>query len=143
MTEPLPHHDDSKILTAGDVHNCIKLCWDTRHHVQTTLSEYCLKKGGAHASGSHVELMTDVVEICQVAADFMTRSSPMHTATCSAAAVICDACAESCEAFTKDREMLHCAEILRACAQACRTTGQEVLPPANKATESFNDTISA
>ncbi len=117
--------DTAQNDAANALQNCLKICWDTRHHCQQTLAQHCLPKGGAHAADAHVEAMIDCIEICQVAADFLTRKSPMHTSVCAAAANICDAAADSCETFVDDKEMLHCAEICRACAKACRTTGQE------------------
>lgn len=130
-------HDDHSLQ------NCIKICWDTRHHIQKTLAQHCLPMGGAHAEDAHVEIMIDCIQICQVAADFMTRGSAMHTAVCSACAIICDACADSCEAFVDDKEMLHCAEMCRACAKACRTTGQEDIAPPPEAATVENNPIMA
>lgn len=127
-------HQPAQDFNAVDLHNCIKLCWDTRHQCQTTLTKHCLPMGGTHVADAHVNAMIDCISICQVAADFMTRGSPLHTSVCAACALICDACAESCEIFSDDKEMLHCAEMCRACAKACRTTGQEtaVVPPAGQ-----------
>jgi len=98
---------------------CIKLCWACRHDCQKTLFRHCLEEGGAHAAPDHVKLMTDCMEICQTAADFMTRESSMHTATCRACAEICEACARSCERIG-DSHMNACAEICRQCAASCR-----------------------
>lgn len=117
------------VTTQPSFENCIKLCWTARDTCQTTMSQHCLPKGGEHAAGRHIEMMIDCIQICQVAADYMTRSSPMHAAITSACAVICDTTADSCETFTVDKEMLHCAEVCRACAHACRTTGQDTTPP--------------
>ncbi len=134
------------VATEDRLQPCIKTCRDTREHVQKVLNEYCLQKGGDHADSLHVAMMMDCIEICQTAADFMTRNSPMHTAVCAAAAVICDACADSCASFETDREMLHCADMCRACAQSCRTMGQETFTgeaTVTSAATAFNDPMMA
>jgi hypothetical protein len=98
---------------------CIELCWASRHECQKTLFTHCLEKGGEHLEAEHVKLMADCIQICQTAADFMVRRSPMHVAVCEACADICEACADSCEAVG-GAEMLHCAETCRESAAACR-----------------------
>lgn len=98
---------------------CIALCWECRTECQKTLFDHCLKMGGRHAEAGHVRIMTDCIEMCQTAADFMTRHSTLHTATCAACAEVCEACAKSCEAVGGDR-MTACAEICRRCAESCR-----------------------
>jgi hypothetical protein len=121
--------------------SCIQLCWNARHLCQKTLIGHCLPMGGEHVAPAHVELMLSAIEICQTAADFMTRSSPLHTSICAACANVCEACADSSEAILcADNqpcpEMQRCADALRAAANACRTTGQQgIIPlPANEAT---------
>jgi len=104
---------------------CIRLCWAARTACQRTLAEHCLPLGGKHVAPAHVITMQDCIELTQVAADFMTRSSPLHTAVCSAAAIVADACADSCEALqphdaSPDGELQRCADACRACAIACR-----------------------
>ena len=104
------------------IHACITLCWACRHECQTTLFNHCLKVGGEHAEAAHVKIMIDCMEICQSAADFMTRGSEFHAATCIACADVCEACAYSCEQIGGE-EMIQCAEICRQCAQHCRAMG--------------------
>ena len=98
---------------------CIDLCWECRATCQSTLYGHCLQMGGAHAAPDHVRLMTDCIEMCQTCADFMSRQSVMHTATCLACADVCDACAISCEQVG-DEMMLACADLCQRCGQACR-----------------------
>jgi hypothetical protein len=110
--------------------SCIQICWQARHACQKTLFEHCLVKGGDHVAPTHVQLMTDCMEICQTAADFMTRGSPLHTSVCAAAANVLEACADSCEAITCNGsqtcpEMQRTADICRIAANSCRTAGQE------------------
>ncbi|MCF8496253.1 MAG: four-helix bundle copper-binding protein [Alphaproteobacteria bacterium] len=106
-------HDQTKIQ------ECIQLAWQCRAMCQDTLFNYCLEKGGRHVAKAHVKVMTDCIEICQTAADFMTRHSDMHLSTCAACADVCEACAQSCGAMN-DEEMKKCADICRRCAESCR-----------------------
>ena len=98
--------------------NCITQCWQCRHICQETLFNHCLIEGGSHLEANHVKLMTDCIQICQTAADFMTRNSEMHKAICEACAKICEACAKSCEEID-DETMEKCAMICRKCAKTC------------------------
>ena len=104
-------------------HNCITTCWECRDECQKTLFTHCLYEGGKHLEPEHVKLMADCIQICQTAADFMTRQSPLHASVCAACADICEACAKSCEAIGGEH-MKRCAEICRRCAQSCREMSQ-------------------
>lgn len=98
---------------------CISECLECHTHCQETLFNYCLVEGGKHVEAKHVKLMTDCIQMCQVATDFMTRNSELHHAVCQACAEICEACAKSCEDIG-GKEMDKCAEICRGCAETCR-----------------------
>ena len=100
------------------LHKCIELCWSCRDTCQSILFNYCLQHG--HNAPDHVRVMMDCIQACQTSADFMTRNSPLHAATCRACSEVCDACANSCEAM-EDEEMKRCAEICRECADSCRS----------------------
>ena len=106
-------------MTDEKLKDCIHLCWDCRHHCQESLFSHCLTIGGPHMEESHVRAMVDCIEICQTAADFMTRGSQLHAAICMACAAICEACARSCEKIG-DEAMMACAAICRKCAESCR-----------------------
>jgi hypothetical protein len=67
--------------------------------------------------------MTDCIQACQTAADFMIRGSKLHASECLACADVCDACADSCEKIS-NVEMKKCAELCRRCAKSCRDLGQ-------------------
>lgn len=111
------HQQDPKMQ------NCIQACWECRDECQTALFTHCLYEGGKHTEAEHVKLMADCIQICQTAADFMTRESSMHIAICAACAEICEACARSCEKIDSDH-MKQCAETCRRCAQSCREMSQ-------------------
>lgn len=106
-------------LTPERLRACIQQCWECRDTCQTLFYNHCLVKGGAHVERRHATLMNDCVQVCQAAADFMTRNSPVHMAVCAACADVCEACAQSCEAIACE-EMDHCAQVCRACARTCR-----------------------
>ncbi len=98
---------------------CIEACTSCHNICQETTT-YCLEQGGKHVEPSHMRLMLDCVEICNVATNYMLARSDFTDDICKECADICDACAESCEEFTGDRTMLNCAEACRRCAEACR-----------------------
>ncbi|MBI2708606.1 MAG: four-helix bundle copper-binding protein [Actinobacteria bacterium] len=92
--------------------DCHTVCLETVTH--------CLTKGGDHARPDHIVLLLDCAEICQTAANFMTRDSELHGLTCRVCAEICESCAQSCEQLGDDDEMRRCAEACRRCAESCR-----------------------
>ena len=99
---------------------CTKLCWECRDTCQKELIHHCLESGGDHVAKSHIKLMLDCIQICQTAADFMTRGSIQHSAICSACADICEQCMKSCE----ELNMRDCAEACRRCLTMCRFMGK-------------------
>lgn len=121
------------MLRKTGLEECIAACWQARHGCQQTLFQHCLPKGGEHVASAHVELMISCMEICQTAADAMTRGSALHASVCAACANVCDACADSCESITCGEgkpciEMQRVADLCRICANSCRTMGQETFP---------------
>lgn len=106
----------------SEMKDCIELCWECRASCQSALFTHCLEEGGEHLEAGHVRIMTDCIQMCQLAADSMTRNSPLHQTICSACAKICEACGESCEAL-EGEHMKECAALCRDCADSCRTMG--------------------
>jgi hypothetical protein len=104
----------------SEMQDCITLCWACRSECQSTFFNFCLRQGGRHVEEDHAKLMADCIEICQTAADFMTRESALSASVCGACADVCDACAQSCEEIG-GKEMQHCAQTCRRCAQSCRS----------------------
>lgn len=100
-----------------DIEACIRSCWECRHECQTTFYNHCLEEGGEHLDTSHVKLMADCIQICQLTADFMTRNSDNHDTVCRACSEICEACGNSCEAID---DMSSCAQACYKCAKLCR-----------------------
>jgi len=99
--------------------DCIEICWECRTECIKTLYNHCLPMGGKNAESEHVKIMTDCIQACQTAADFMVRGSNLYMSECVACADVCEACAESCEKIG-DEEMQRCAEVCRRCAKNCR-----------------------
>jgi len=99
---------DSGIETAL---HCHTVCLETINH--------CLTKGGEHADPEHIKLLQDCAEICQTAANFMTRESALHAEICRTCAEVCEAGAVDCDRFDDDM-MRQCADICRRCAESCR-----------------------
>ena len=100
------------------IQECIVEC-DSCHDLCIETVTDCLVTGGSHAAPGHVTLLLDCAQICQAAADFMLRRSPLHGAICRVGAAVCDACAASCETLGGP-DMKACADACRRCASACR-----------------------
>ncbi len=98
---------------------CKQLAWACRETCQRTLFKYCLQMDGEHSAPRHVKTMIDCIQICQVAADFITRESENHTSVCETCATICDKCVTSCEMLGGEH-MQACANACRKCADMCR-----------------------
>src|SRR5438445_304986 len=97
--------------------NCIQLCWECRDTCQDTLYNHILERGGEHMDAENIRLLTDCIQACQTAADFMRRNSTLHSSECAACADVCEACAKSCEAMGKEHTPIQrCADICRRCA---------------------------
>lgn len=103
----------------SEIKNCITQCWDCRTECQETLFTHCLEESGDHMEPNHVRIMMDCIQICQAAADSMTRMSPVHKAICEACASVCEDCAKSCEEIG-GAHMKKCAETCLECARTCR-----------------------
>jgi hypothetical protein len=101
------------------IEECIRSC-QSCHEICVDTVDYCLKVGGEHAESSHVKLIIDCAEICNVSMNSMVRSSATSIELCRSCAEICDRCAAACERFTGDEQMQACARECRRCAQACR-----------------------
>lgn len=114
-------------MTPKHLKACIQQCWECRDTCQSLLYNHCLVMGGPHVGRAHVTVMTDCIQLCQAAADAMTRNSPGHMAVCAACAEVCEACARSCEGID-DQDMRHCAMVCRACAVRCREMSAMVEP---------------
>jgi len=107
-----PHGDHTNADDCRDAcTTCAQMCTHSLFH-------HCLTAGGQHVQPDHVRLMVDCAAICETAAGFMTRGSPLHAAVCRACAAVCRACADSCRQLD---DMEACVEACERCEAACRT----------------------
>lgn len=118
--------DHPEIQQTKDICNMInnemnhsELCIQCHNICQDTLFNYCLTQGRKHAHPTHVKLMLDCIQLCEVTADFITRESNYHVKLCEICADVCEKCAQSCEKLN-DATMLNCADICNKCAAQCR-----------------------
>jgi hypothetical protein len=102
---------------SSEIQTCIENCTRCHETCLRMLATHCLHLAGRHVEPEHMRLMLDCSQICQTAADFMTRGSPRHAAVCDVCAEICAACATDCERIG---DMDECVEVCRTCADSCR-----------------------
>lgn len=103
---------------SAEMNDCIDHCTQCHATCLETIN-HCLSMGGKHADPQHIALMATCVDICATNADAMLRGAAIHTVTCGACAEICRACEEACGAFGDDPEMKRCADACRRCADSC------------------------
>jgi hypothetical protein len=109
---------DTAAEPRADLATCADLCQAThRACIETML--YCLRHAGAYADADHIRLLADCAQMCQTAADFMLRGSPLHGAVCAVCAEVCDQCAVECDAFGDEGRLEACARLCRQCAASC------------------------
>ena len=104
---------------SSEMRNCIQDCQRCQSVCLETVM-HCLRIGGEHAKPGHIRLLLDCAEICETSANFMLRSSDLHTLTCGVCAEVCERCAEDCARFVDDLMMQGCAQACRKCAASCR-----------------------
>lgn len=90
--------------------NCAQVCQESL--------DYCLKKGGKHASKEHVNILKDCIAICKLKADFTARGSKFTEPLTKLCADICNACAASCESLD-DPKLKHCVSMCQDCSESC------------------------
>ena len=105
--------------TSVEVQRCIEACLDC-YDVCLQTEAHCLREGGRSAEVRHMKMLADCSRICQLAAEFMLRSSRFHAELCRLCGDICRLCAEDCRRFSKDEAMRECADVCDDCAEACR-----------------------
>lgn len=118
--QPKPTHSHSNATAIEPCRDACTTCAQTCTHL---LFQHCLSAGGDHAEPVHIRLMADCANICQTAAAFMTRGSPLHTKVCAVCAEICAACAESCRSLDG---MQDCVTACERCAEACRSMARHI-----------------
>lgn len=109
---------DTLTDSRAELESCIDYC-QASHRACLETMLYCLGRGGAHADADHIRLLADCAAICQTAADFMLRESPLHGAVCAVCAEVCEVCAAACDTFAGESRLEHCAQACRQCAAGC------------------------
>lgn len=102
---------------SGDMERCIDQCTAT-HQAALTVSGHALRHGGEENASRVIRVLSDCVELCQTAANFMLRGSPNHTRVCALNAEICREVARECGKFD-DEPMRRMVEIATECAETC------------------------
>jgi hypothetical protein len=103
----------------SQIEQCIQSCLDC-HRICLETITHCLLKGGEYASEKRILLLQDCAEICDTAANFMTRNSDLRATICSTCAEVCIRCAEDCERLRSDDLVKACAKACRRCAEYCQ-----------------------
>ena len=103
---------------SAEMQNCIDAC-SSCHQTCVDTINYCLSKGGKHATQDHITLLLDCAQACATSADFLLRGSRFHHDTCRVCATVCRSCAESCRKMADDAQMARCADECDACARSC------------------------
>ena len=102
-----------------DMARCIDSC--TRmHQVALTAAGHALRHGNGENSNHVIRVLSDCVEMCQTAANFMLRGSPNHTRVCAVNAEICREVAKTCGEF-EDEAMRTVTKAAEECAEACES----------------------
>lgn len=112
--------DRASISMPQHITDCLAACQRCHDECHATLFGHCIPTGGAHAEATHVKLMMDCIDICNLAVGLLLQHSPLRAVTVNACAEICQACAVACEKMGGD-QMLVCAQQCRNCANACYT----------------------
>lgn len=96
---------------------CASECKTCAAECEKTLA-YCLKQGGKHKEGKHIQSLKDCIATCKISHDFMSRGSDLSSQTCAVCAQACKRCADTCATFS-DKAMQECAAECRKCEKSC------------------------
>lgn len=102
-----------------ELQHCIQECLEC-HRICLETFSYCAEQGGDYADPDQFRVLLDCSQICQTSADFMIRSSQLHSLICETCAEVCTQCQEECEMIEGDPQMKACAEACRRCAESCQ-----------------------
>lgn len=102
------------------IQECIENCTDCSNACMETVN-HCLRLGGKHSQGEHIQLLGVCSEICRTSANAMLLESHFHKRICEVCAEICEACAVECDSMGDDETMRDCAEACRRCAESCKS----------------------
>jgi hypothetical protein len=100
-----------------EMQRCIDDC-TSMHQVALTAAGHALRHGGDENTNHVIRVLSDCVEMCQTAANFMLRGSPNHRKTCGVCGQICREVAGECRRFDDDA-MNRVVESAERCAESC------------------------
>lgn len=101
-----------------EMQQCIEECLGC-YSICAQTAQHSLEMGGKHAEANHIRLLNDCAEICRTSAGFMLRGSPLHTRTCAVCAEVCRACEQACRKMGNEKVMQQCADACGRCAESC------------------------
>ncbi len=100
--------DDTHQFHIESMERCIDLC--------TQCHRSCLAAAtSGQSDGDHLRLLLDTAQMCQTAADFMLRNSPLHGYACGLCAHVCKVCHDRCQVG----DLADVAEVCARCADDC------------------------
>jgi hypothetical protein len=110
-----PHFGHMRETMQRSIQECLS-CFSICEQTLT----HCLRKGGKYAAPEVTKVLVDSAESCRMTAAMMSRESDFSARQCMLCADICKACEEACENFGSDAQMKACSDACRSCADACR-----------------------
>lgn len=116
---------DKSFRMSQNFDQCIQDCIDCYQHCMSCIT-HCLSLGGKHSEQSHITLMLECAEICNLSATLMELKGQFSHEHCQVCAKVCEACAASCREIGPDDKMMNeCADMCLRCAESCRNMNQE------------------
>jgi hypothetical protein len=105
-------HDAEMQACIDNCQECYATCTETAQHVLGS-------PGKTPAMAGLVRTLLDCAESCRTSAGFMLRGSPQHHLTCGVCAEVCRACEQACREAGDDKLLQACADVCRKCAESC------------------------
>jgi hypothetical protein len=116
-------HQDHK-QSNRQLESCIAACWSCAKICNTCSDDMIGMEGPGHNMelvARCIRLCRECADICTLAAQWMSRLSPLSEDVCRFCAEVCEVCAEACEQHAPHHALCGpCAEECRRCANLCR-----------------------
>lgn len=108
------HSHDAMSECAEECSECARECSSCAKHCAMMIAQ------GKKEHAKTLATCLDCADICNVAANIVSRSGPFDDLICKACADACAKCGKACEGFPKDKHMARCARACRECEKECR-----------------------
>ena len=82
-------------------------------------SVICIEGKDVHKMTTCIRLQTDCAQICELAADFLSRNSVHAEHMVRLCAEICSTCAKECAKHSNKEHCKICEELCKQCADMC------------------------